>query len=138
MWVHTKCGYSVPRRNGKNEVVVIREMWGLKNNERILHTAHRTTTSHAAWERLCTQLDKAKIQYKSIKASGREAVYIKGIDARVEFRTRSSKGGLGEGFDLLVIDEAQEYMQNRQAMKKKQMDQMCRSRLVYTLVYQSL
>lgn len=35
-----------------------------------------------AWERLCTQLDKAKIQYKSIKASGREAVYIKGIDAR--------------------------------------------------------
>ena len=38
LWVHTKCGYSVPRRNGKNEVVVIREMWGLKNNERILHT----------------------------------------------------------------------------------------------------
>lgn len=28
LWVHTKCGYSVPRRNGKNEVVVMREMWG--------------------------------------------------------------------------------------------------------------
>lgn len=118
LWVHTKCGYSVPRRNGKNEVVVIREMWGLKNNERILHTAHRTTTSHAAWERLCTQLDKAKIQYKSIKASGREAVYIKGTDARVEFRTRSSKGGLGEGFDLLVIDEAQEYTDDQASALK--------------------
>lgn len=118
LWVHTKCGYSVPRRNGKNEVVVIREMWGLKNNESILHTAHRTTTSHAAWERLCKQLDKAKIQYKSIKASGREAVYIKGTDARVEFRTRSSKGGLGEGFDLLVIDEAQEYTDDQASALK--------------------
>lgn len=118
LWVHTKCGYSVPRRNGKNEVVVMREMWGLKNGERILHTAHRTTTSHAAWERLCSQLDKAKINYKSIKASGREAVYIKGTDARVEFRTRSSKGGLGEGFDLLVIDEAQEYTDDQASALK--------------------
>ena len=118
LWVHTKCGYSVPRRNGKNEIVVMREMWGLKNGERILHTAHRTTTSHAAWERLCSQLDKAKINYKSIKASGREAVYIKGTDARVEFRTRSSKGGLGEGFDLLVIDEAQEYTDDQASALK--------------------
>ena len=66
LWVHTKAGYSVSRRNGKNEVVVMREMWGLQNGERILHTAHRTTTSHAAWERLCGLLDKAKIEYKSI------------------------------------------------------------------------
>ncbi len=118
LWVHTKCGFSVPRRNGKNEVVVMREMWGLKNGERILHTAHRTTTSHAAWERLCSQLDKAKIDYKSIKASGREAIYIKDTDARVEFRTRSSKGGLGEGFDLLVIDEAQEYTDDQASALK--------------------
>lgn len=118
LWTHTKFGYSVPRRNGKNEIVVMREMWGLKNNEKILHTAHRTTTSHSAWERLCRLLDKAKIQYKSIKASGRECVYIKGSDARVEFRTRSSKGGLGEGFDLLVIDEAQEYTDDQESALK--------------------
>lgn len=118
LWVHTKAGYSVPRRNGKNEVVVMREMWGLKHGERILHTAHRTTTSHAAWERLCGMLDKAKIEYKSIKASGRECIYIKGGDARVEFRTRSSKGGLGEGFDLLVIDEAQEYTDDQESALK--------------------
>lgn len=46
LWVHTKVGYSVPRRNGKNEIIAMREMWGLQNNEKILHTAHRTTTSH--------------------------------------------------------------------------------------------
>lgn len=50
LWVHTKFGYAVPRRNGKNEVVVMREIFGLKNGEHILHTAHRTTTTHAAWE----------------------------------------------------------------------------------------
>ena len=118
LWVHTKFGYSVPRRNGKNEIVVMRELWGLKNGERILHTAHRTTTSHAAWERLCGLLDKAKIEYKSIKASGRECVYVKGSDARVEFRTRSSKGGLGEGFDVLIIDEAQEYTDDQESALK--------------------
>ena len=118
LWVHTKFGYSVPRRNGKNEIVTMREMWGLKNDEKILHTAHRTTTSHSAWERLCKLLEKAKIEYKSIKASGRECIYIKGTDARVEFRTRSSKGGLGEGFDLLVIDEAQEYTDDQESALK--------------------
>lgn len=118
LWTHTKFGYSVPRRNGKNEVVVMREMWGLEKGERILHTAHRTTTSHAAWERLCSLLDKAKIEYKSIRASGRECIYLKKSDARVEFRTRSSKGGLGEGFDLLIIDEAQEYTDDQESALK--------------------
>ncbi len=118
LWVHTKFGYSVPRRNGKNEIIAGREMWGLKNGEKILHTAHRTTTSHTAWERLCALLDKAKIQYKSIRASGRESIYIKGSSARVEFRTRSSKGGLGEGFDLLIIDEAQEYTDDQESALK--------------------
>lgn len=118
LWVHTKFGYSVPRRNGKNEIVAMRELYALKNGERVLHTAHRTTTSHSAWERLCSLLDKAEIDYKSIRATGRECIYIRGSDARVDFRTRSSKGGLGEGFDLLVIDEAQEYTDDQESALK--------------------
>ena len=62
LWVHTKFGYAVPRRNGKNEIAAMRELWGLTHGESILHTAHRTTTSHAAWERLCNLLDKANRQ----------------------------------------------------------------------------
>ena len=27
LWVHTKFGEEIPRRNGKNEVVLIRELW---------------------------------------------------------------------------------------------------------------
>lgn len=37
-------------QNGKNEVVTMRKMWGGQEGEKILHTAHRTTTSHAAIE----------------------------------------------------------------------------------------
>lgn len=118
LWVHTKFGYSVPRRNGKNEIVVMREMWGLKKGESILHTAHRTTTSHAAWERICSLLDKAKIEYKAIRATGRESIRLADGEGRIEFRTRSSKGGLGEGFDLLVIDEAQEYADDQESALK--------------------
>ena len=118
LWVHTKFGYSVPRRNGKNEIVAIREMWGLRHSENILHTAHRTTTSHSAWGRLCGLLDKAKIAYKSIRASGRESIRLQDGNGRIEFRTRSSKGGLGEGFDLLVIDEAQEYAGDQESALK--------------------
>ncbi len=118
LWVHTKFGYSLPRRNGKNEVVVIREMEGLQRGENILHTAHRTTTSHTAWERLCKLLDAAGIEYTSLRATGRERVELPETGGRVEFRTRTTLGGLGEGFDLLVIDEAQEYTPDQESALK--------------------
>ena len=56
LWVHTKFGFSIPRRNGKNEIVAIREIYGLLNGEHILHTAHRTTTSSSASKRLASLL----------------------------------------------------------------------------------
>lgn len=118
LWVHTKYGYSVPRRNGKNEIVAIREMYGLKNGEKILHTAHRTTTTHSAWERLLNLLEKAGIAVvSSYRAYGKEHIEIEG-GGKVEFRTRTSKGGLGEGFDLLIIDEAQEYQDDQESALK--------------------
>lgn len=118
LWTHTKFGFSLPRRNGKNEVVVVREMQGLLDGEQILHTAHRTTTSHTAWERLCRLLDAAGIGYESLRATGRERVELPETGGRAEFRTRTSTGGLGEGFDLLVIDEAQEYTADQESALK--------------------
>ncbi len=118
LWTHSKFGYSVPRRNGKNEVVAIREMYGLKIGEHILHTAHRTTTSRAAWERLKKLLDAAGVNYKATSSIGMESIRMIDTDGRIDFRTRSSKGGLGEGFDLLVIDEAQEYQDDQETALK--------------------
>jgi phage terminase large subunit-like protein len=112
---------SVPRRNGKNEIVIIREAYGLLSlGEKILHTAHRTTTEHAAWERLYewfkTSKNDVKIQ-SLYRAYGLEHIILTN-GGEIRFRTRTSKGGIGEGFDLLVIDEAQEYQDDQeQALK---------------------
>ena len=123
LWTHMKFGYSLPRRNGKNEVIEIREFWGLKEGEAILHTAHKTTTSHTAWERLVRVLSEAgyvelgrkrkdeippEKSYRTTKQYGLESITLTG-GGTANFRTRTDNGGLGEGYDLLVIDEAQEY-----------------------------
>ena len=123
LWIYQKYGYSVPRRNGKNEVVAMRELWGLHNGETMCHTAHRTSTSHSAWVRLCriltdsgyAELGRSKKgekppekSYKATKQYGLESIRLTG-GGEIFFRTRTPNGGLGEGFDLLVIDEAQEY-----------------------------
>lgn len=117
LWTHSKVGYSVSRRNGKNEVVAMRELWGLLNGEHILHTAHRTQTSHTAWERLCLLLDDVGVEYKATKQLGNESIDVEG-GGRANFRTRSAKGGLGEGYDLLIIDEAQEYTLDQESAIK--------------------
>ena len=118
LWVHQKYGYSIPRRNGKSENVLARCLWGLENGERILYTAHRATTSHAVWERLSRMCEKANIQIdSSFKAYGKEHLYASNGGV-IEFRTRTSSGGLGEGYDLLIIDEAQEYTEAQETTLK--------------------
>lgn len=122
LWVHSKFGYAVPRRNGKNEVVVMRELYGLMNGETILHTAHRTPTSSSAFQRLYDALTacgyKEKEDFDSYRQYGLERIEMRGSKGKCSFRTRTSKGGLGEGFDLLVIDEAQEYQDDQETTLK--------------------
>lgn len=124
LWTHMNFGYSVPRQNGKNEIVAIRELLGLKKGERILHTAHRTNTSKAAFNRLVAILEESgyenQVDFTSIKARGNESIDLNN-GGRIDFRTRTSTGGLGESFDLFVVDEAQEYTDDQ------------RSALMYTI-----
>lgn len=129
LWIYPKYGYSVPRRNGKGEVLTIREMYGIETGEHICHTAHRTTTSSSASKRLADLL-KAKgyseifrpkknevysQAYTYSKQFGLERITLLDTGGSVDFRTRTSAGGLGEGFDLLIIDEAQEYTDDQQS-----------------------
>lgn len=124
LWVHMEFGYSVPRQNGKNEIVAMRELYALLNGERVLHTAHRTSTSKAAFDRLLAILEETglenQVDFTSIRARGMEKIEFPD-GGKIDFRTRSSTGGLGESFDLLVIDEAQEYTDDQ------------RSALMYTI-----
>lgn len=127
LFTHMNFGLEVPRRNGKNEVVVMREMWGLAHGERMCHTAHRTTTSNSAFRRLYQLLllagyeehnrkkkDMPERSFYASKQYGLECIELTG-GGSIYFRTRTNNGGLGEGFDLLVIDEAQEYTEKQQS-----------------------
>lgn len=121
LWTHTKFGYSVPRRNGKTEDITARELYGLLSGENILHTAHLTDTAHIGWERLMSRLAEIGIEPESsYKAYGKERIKLKEEDGGglIDFRTRTNTGSLGSGYDLLVIDEAQEYTKAQQTALK--------------------
>lgn len=119
LWIHMTVGYSLPRRNGKTEDIYMRELWGLLHGEKIAHTAHRNSTSHSSFKALKTLLEKIgyveKEDFKSIKAFGNESIAMIESEGEIQYRTRTGAGGLGEGFDLLVIDEAQEYTETHQS-----------------------
>lgn len=123
-WLHMKFGWSIPRRNGKSEILIMRSTWALTHGERVLYTAHRTSTSSNAWEKVCSLLGKMGFRededYKTYKTRGCERIeWLRdGSEALINFRTRSSKGGLGEGYDLLIIDEAQEYTADQESALK--------------------
>ena len=68
LWKHMKYGLCVSRRNGKGEILAAREFDGIVNlKEKVCHTAHRTTTSHDAFNRLYTLLKKAGYEEHSKK-----------------------------------------------------------------------
>jgi phage terminase large subunit-like protein len=129
LFVHSKFGYEVPRRNGKGEIITIVELDDLFAGRRTLHTAHRTTTSSSASLRLATLLKDMGYQeiqrisrdetyekaYTYSKQFGLERIRLLDTGGSVDFRTRTAKGGLGEGFDTLIVDEAQEYTDDQQS-----------------------
>lgn len=132
LWIHQRYGYEVPRQNGKGEILAIREVWGLVNGEKILHTAHKTSTSSSAFQRLLKILTdagyvelgrKRKDQiippksFKATKQYGLEQIFMTN-GGYITFRTRTETGGLGESFDLLIIDEAQEYTGSQESALK--------------------
>lgn len=122
LWVHMKFGWSIPRRNGKSELLIMRTVYAITHGERVLYTAHRTTTSSNAWEKVVSLLGKMGFaedtDFKTYKTRGMERIEWLNGEGLVNFRTRSSKGGLGEGYDLLVIDEAQEYTADQESALK--------------------
>lgn len=127
LWVHQKFGFSIPRRNGKTEIVYIVELDALEQGLSVLHTAHRISTSHASFEKMKKYLEdsgyvegseKEGADFNSIKAKGQERIELYKSGGVIQFRTRTSSGGLGEGFDLLIIDEAQEYTTEQESALK--------------------
>lgn len=124
LWIHMKYGWSIPRRNGKSEILIMRAIWDLTHERRCLYTAHRESTAASAWEKVLRLLTKMGYRededFKAYKSAGRRSIeWLKdGSEAVINFRTRSSTGGLGEGYDTLIIDEAQEYNADQESALK--------------------
>lgn len=114
-WSSPRCGLAVPRQNGKNAAIEIRELYGMVGlGERILHTAHEVKTARKAFLRLCSffenerQFPELALLVKDIRrTNGQEAIILHN-GGSVEFIARSRSSGRGFSVDVLVLDEAQE------------------------------
>lgn len=119
-WAHPTCGILVPRQNGKNGAVEVRELFGLVVlGEKILHTAHEVKTSMKAFKRLKSFFGSKRndpdAKYPELNAlvesvsntNGQEAIFLKN-GGSIEFSSRSRGGSRGFTVDLTIYDEAQE------------------------------
>lgn len=110
----SRCGLAVPRQNGKNAIIEMRELYGMITlGERILHTAQEVKTARKAFLRLCSFFEDKKYpelmsKVKSIRqTNGQEAIYLDN-GGSVEFIARSKNSGRGFSVDILIMDEAQD------------------------------
>lgn len=121
-WQAFEVGFNAPRQNGKGEVLIARELFGIfEMGERlIVHSAHEFKTSARHFQRLeqvirgCPELlgrvKRSELGERRLVgfrySHGDEAIEFDS-GARIEFRTRTKSGM--RGFDdvaLLVLDEA--------------------------------
>jgi hypothetical protein len=114
-WSSPRCGLAVPRQNGKNGILEIRELYGLVlRGEKFLHTAHEVKTARKAFARLLSFFDNervfpelAALVTEVRRTNGQEAIYLAN-GGSVEFIARSKGSGRGFTVDVLVCDEAQD------------------------------
>jgi hypothetical protein len=119
-WASLTCGLAVPRQNGKNAVIEVRELFGMVGRgEKILHTAHEVKTARKAFKRLQfffgSQVGDPAAKFPELNAlvrevrnvNGQEAIYLAN-GGSVEIVARSKNSGRGFTVDVLVMDEAQE------------------------------
>lgn len=119
-WASLTCGLAVPRQNGKNALIEIRELFGAVGlGERILHTAHEVKTHLKHFRRMKhffgEKANDPGARYPELNAlvehvrhvNGQEAIILKN-GGSIEFIARSKNSGRGFTIDVLVMDEAQE------------------------------
>lgn len=106
----------VPRQNGKNAALEVRQLYGLVIlGEKWVHTAHEVKTCRKAFLRLASFFDIGQGAKREMAAlvkeirhtNGQEAVRLTN-GASIEFIARSRGSGRGYTVDCLSIDEAQD------------------------------
>ncbi len=112
-WAAKEIGLVAPRQNGKNEILLARQLVGLYllNERLIVHSAHQWDTSMEAFSRLRAVVEDSPVLMKAVApkgistSHGSEGITLKG-GQRIRFRTRTGGGGRGFTIDCFMFDEA--------------------------------
>ena len=110
----------MPRQNGKNGALEIRELFGLVGRgEKIVHTAHQVKTAQKHFRRLKhffgRKVRDPNAAYPELNAlveemrsvNGQEGIYLSN-GGSIEIVARSQGSGRGFTVDVIVCDEAQD------------------------------
>lgn len=115
-WAAKRVGVTVPRQNGKSQLLVSRALAGalLFGEKKIVISAHQQDTAREAFNKLLEILEDDsnawlmdRVKPKGImNAINRESVRFKN-GATIQFKARSGAAGKGFSSDCLMLDEAQ-------------------------------
>lgn len=115
-WAAKRVGLSVPRQNGKSQLLVARALAGalLFGERKIVISAHEQDTARESFAKLVEIIDadanaalRARIAPRGVmQAINREQVKFKN-GATIQFKARTGPGGRGFSSDCLMLDEAQ-------------------------------
>lgn len=114
-WASKFVGMSVPRQNGKSQLIVARALAGvlLFSEKSIIISAHETDTAREVWKRLIDVIEdnptlEARVTGR-MDAINREFVsFGRGKDKQtIKLKARRASGSRGFSCDCLLLDEAQ-------------------------------
>lgn len=115
-WAAKRVGVTVPRQNGKSQLLVARALAGavLFGEKKIVISAHQQDTAREAFNKLVEILEDDRNGWlmDRVKPNGimnainREQVKFKN-GATIQFKARSGAAGKGFSSDCLMLDEAQ-------------------------------
>ena len=114
-WANPDCGLSVPRQNGKTELLICRVIGGMVfKGECLIYTAHQVSTVDEIKRRVLRFFYDAEPEIRGLLTSefDKEPKSFDFVElrngGRCIFRTRTRSSGLGYTSDALLHDEAQE------------------------------
>lgn len=113
-WAARRVGLSVPRQNGKSQLLVARALAGalLFGERKIVISAHQQDTARESFAKLMEIIEadanaSLRARVKSVmNALNREHVKFAN-GATIQFKARSGAGSRGFSSDCLMLDEAQ-------------------------------
>lgn len=113
-WAAKRVGVSVPRQNGKSQLLVARAVAGalLFGEKKIVVSAHQQDTARESFAKLMELIEAdanaaLRDRVKSVmNALNRESVKFTN-GAQIQFKSRSGAGSKGFSSDCLLLDEAQ-------------------------------